>query len=644
MFDWTARIERLASEAAPESYWPALHSSVERLSFRAFPHLATAALAMDAAGLRSAGAPQLFARNLRQIDPSLNDDLLELYGRCEQVLANRFGFLNIGHDFGREMGWEAEKFPPWRAELHSFDYALDLALTYRISREETHARHLRFLIADWIASNPPGLGSGWRLGPLARRIHNWVLASDLARADWEKDPLFFRVVEESLALQATYLLRHRGAGESESDSLDSIRALLLASRFFGESGGAHLLQAGRAALLNKIQTRLRHDGGFADAQPSVQLHLAAILMEYLLFDPSQDSVFREFVEANLRLALDFLAAMMLPDGNLPLIGSQARSPGDTLENMFALAAVRLQEPRWKSLAGGFGILPYMLLGEEGKSAFEHLPEWAATPQHRLYPESGLYRLSAADGSALIVRGCPSNPPENHQDLFTYHLSIRGQQVIVDSGAYLPPGNREAEYFASPLAHNVLLVDGKGPRAEIPPPAALYPQDHESGRGFTSVRLGNRCFSFLRLVHERSWFLLDVGAWVVLDRLAGEGQHRAVSLLHFFPTFEVEIGRDGIAVRSRSSAVRVIPLGFPPDRVMTGKGEHPEIPGFYSPDFGVKFPASVLALEWTKVRLPWAGGYLIVPGESRDRPSSTLDAGARTLSISFLGHQYTLPLE
>ncbi len=641
---WTDRIARLARQAGPGPGRPSLAARLEAFTFRAAPQLAAAGLAMDAAGLESAGAPQLFSRHLREIAPALNDDLLDLYGRCEQVLANRFAFFNIGREFAREIGWEAETLPAWRAELHAFDYALDLALTYRISRQETYARHLRFLIADWIAANPPGPGSGWLRRTLARRIRNWVLASDLARDDWERDPLFFRVVGESLALQAACLRRRVAAGPSESDSLDCARALLLAARFFGQSGGAHLLQEARTALKDEIETRLRPDGGFANAQPADQLAFAATVLDFLLFDSRRDSALEKFLEVKLRPALDFLSALILPEGSLPLFGAEARAPGDTLENSLALAAVLLAEPRYKSLAGGFGILPYLLLGEEGKAAFERLPEPAADSQHACFPESGLYRLSAADGSTLLIRSSPSHPPDLHQDLLTYHLSIRGQQVIVDSGAYRPPGNPEAEYFASLLAHNVLIVDGKGPQAGGDPCTALHPEDRESGRGFTGVRLRNSGFSFLGLAHQRCWFLLDAGVWVVLDRLAGEGQHRAASLLHFFPTFEVEIGGDGAVVRSRSSSLRVIPLGQPPNRIRASKGDHADLPGFYSPDFGVKFAASVLALEWMGLSLPWVGGYLILAGEGGEQPISTLDAGRRTLTISILGRQYVLPLE
>jgi hypothetical protein len=89
--------------------------------------MATAALAIDAAGLRSGATPQLFSPNLRRIDPTLNEDLLDLYGRSEQVLVNRFSFLNSAEDCKEKIGWEAHSLPDWRAELHAFDYALDLA-------------------------------------------------------------------------------------------------------------------------------------------------------------------------------------------------------------------------------------------------------------------------------------------------------------------------------------------------------------------------------------------------------------------------------------------------------------------------------------------------------------------------------------
>ena len=114
---WSARVIEVARRAA----------------FRLWPQLAAAGLAIEARGLGAPSIPHLFAPDLVRIAPTLNDDLLELYGRSEQVLANRFGFFGETQQFDSAITWEPPCGRAWRAELHSFDYALDLALTFRIS-------------------------------------------------------------------------------------------------------------------------------------------------------------------------------------------------------------------------------------------------------------------------------------------------------------------------------------------------------------------------------------------------------------------------------------------------------------------------------------------------------------------------------
>jgi hypothetical protein len=132
---------------------------------------------MDAGGLDICRPVNLLARDLVQLPRSLNDDLLDWFGRSEKILSNHFTFLNRWRELPEDIDWEPNETEEWRADLHAFDYGLDLALYFRISREERYARHLRYLIAHWVGANLPGQGSGWRLAPLARRVRNWILAA-----------------------------------------------------------------------------------------------------------------------------------------------------------------------------------------------------------------------------------------------------------------------------------------------------------------------------------------------------------------------------------------------------------------------------------------------------------------------------------
>jgi hypothetical protein len=158
-----------------------------------------------------------------------------------------------------------------------------------------------------------------------------------------------------------------------------------------------------------------------------------------------------------------------------------------------------------------------------------------------------------------------------------------------------------------------------------------------------MRLRNLGFAFLDLEPERAWFHLDVGAWLIFDRLGGRGAHHAASLLHFYPIFNIEVRDDRALARSRSFVATVIPLGCPPGKIKATRGDDPEFSGWHAPDFGIKYPAGVLALEWTNLELPWVDGYLVVPGNGDEYCDGVIDTAFKALSIEVLGKRYSLPL-
>jgi hypothetical protein len=394
--------------------WQAgLHGAAARLAYNLFPNLAALALRVQAAGLRFASIPDLFSRDLRQISPSSNDELLDLYGRSEQVLANRFAFFNLTEEFGSEIDWEHHPSPGWRAELHAFDYALDLAMTYRISREERYARHLRYLVAEWIAANPPAQGSGWKPRPLSRRIRNWILAADLARDDWERDPTFLSLVTESLALQTTYLSKQIHPENPPADKLDCARALNLVGKLFAGAEAAELGATAFTLLRNARERQLRDT-----PLPSARLHLAETFVELLLFAPPNDEPPLGGLKSTLFESLKALEAILWSDGTLPLFGPAAAPAPERITNLFAIAAVLYEEPRWKRLAGDFGVFPYLLLGEEGRTCFEGLPNHAWSPGSLPLAQGGLYGLTGTSQSELLVNALPTGA---HEDFLSYEL-------------------------------------------------------------------------------------------------------------------------------------------------------------------------------------------------------------------------------
>ena len=622
---------------------PDLLGAATRLAYDLFPDLAALALRVHAARLRFASIPGLFSRDLHQISPSSNEELLDLYGRSEQTLANRFAFFNLGEEFGAEIHWERHPSPGWRAELHSFDYALDLALTYRISREERYARHLRYLLAQWISANPPRHGSGWARRTLARRIRNWILAADLARDDWEQDPTFLSLVTESLALQTTYLGRQIEPNCPLSEDVDCVLALNLAGRFFAGTEASELGALAVALLSDPPGNQLRPGENQSPALPSVQLQLAVTLMDLFLFAPAGDERRRDWLKPQLFESLQSLEGTLWPDGTLPLFGPAAEPAPDKLSNLFAVAAVLFAEPRWKSLAGDFGVLPYLLLGEKGRARFESLPNRPWTVDSQPAPQNAIYCLAGGNQSKLFINATPTLAPGGHQDFLSYELYMAGHRVIVDSGAFSPEGETWNPYFASPLAHNVLLVDGQGADRFSSDGWAVPSLEAEAHSDISRLQAESPGFKSHGLDHARDWYCLDGQYWGVLDRLQGAGIHRCTSLVHFSPTFMIELHDDRVSVRSRSLAFTLVPLGDARIVMKTFRGDHPQFPAWYSPDFGIKCPASVLQLEWSFRPPSWVGGYLIVPGSEIDFHYGDIDSAAGTLGFKLFGKQYHLKI-
>lgn len=597
---------------------------------------------MRAVAVVSSEIPHFFSRDLREIPPALNEELLDLYGRSEQVLGNRFAFLNLAEVLPADFDWEMHESPAWRCELHAFDYGLDLALTFRISQEERYARHLRYLVAHWIALNPPGQTTGWEPAPLARRVRNWILAADLARGDWERDSAFLYLVERSLALQCVYLASQApGAAESFDNAVVCSRALMLAGRFFRGNRAEEMGDLGRQILLSTLEKLTAPEAGLPP--PDVCLHLAEALLECLAFRlPAEIESRASLPEATRRL-IAALEGTLLPDRTLPLFGPSARLHGDDPADVFALAAVLFNEPKWKSLAGQFGIMPYMMLGEAAKSRFAQLADESWRSGSSAVPELRIYRLNAQDGSAMIVNARPAIARGEHQDYLSYELSLRGQRLVVDSGSYSPPGESWDAYFPNARAHNVLLVNDEPSRPHSLSPRLPKMEGQGSPGGVQCVCLSGNGFNFLKVEHHRAFFCLEGGAWAVLDWLDGSGRRNMTNLVHFYPTFELEAGENWGVARSRSLSVTVIPLGSAPVQMTAARGQHPKYRGFYSPDFGVKFPSSTLAIETQAASLPWLGGYLIIPSAEPDFQAGEANPSKGTVSFRLSGKDFCLTL-
>jgi hypothetical protein len=596
-----SNLERLLAE---------LRATSRHLVFSSTPSLAGAALSMESRTLGAASIPHFFARDIERIPPTLNDDLLELYGRSEQALANRFGFFGETETSESEINWQPARSKAWRTELHAFDYALDLALTFRISGNARFAWHLRYLMAAWIAANPPGRGTAWNSFALARRIRNWTLAADLAREAFDADAEFFEVFIYSLAQQATYLVWEARTIADRRARLMASRALLAAGRFFAR--GESLCEFASSLLKEALA-----DGypGFPDhPQPLRQFELASACAEHVFFRESDD----ELPRTALASAIETLEGMLHPDGTLPLFGREPLPAPEAMAALFSLGAAALGVPQWKSLAGGeIGLFPYMLLGESGKQRFDKMPNEPWRAISRLESKSDIFRISDGESSAMLISAALPVSPLGHRDLFSYELTIHGQRTAVDSGVASIAGSGLQDDLCAALHHNVLLVDGRMPEIDAAHSVRAVTVDTLEGikgiwlgallnsAGGNSPKSGEKEMEFLR-----GFFLVAGKYWLVIDCLDGTGAHQLESLIHFYPAFSLEERGDCVTARSGAASVTVRPLLFSESNGQsTAKlGIYRE--GWYAPTSATKYPNTTLVMTWEQASFPAWFAYVI----------------------------------
>ena len=424
--------------------------------------------------------------------------------RREQSLTApaRFRFLNEEGSLA-ENGWDdPAKAKLWRYNQHYFD---DLNAEGAETRTEWH----RTLIADWIAKNPPGPGSGWDPYPTSLRIVNWVKWAQAGNALPEQ-------AIHSLAVQSRWLMRRLEWHLLGNHLFANAKALVFAGLFFEGREAEGWLDAGTAILSREIPEQILPDGGQFELSPMYH----ALAVEDML---DLVNIARAFDRDDLAVAwserlpamLDWLVTMQHPDGAPAFFNDTA-----------------------------IGIAPSNreLMGYAQRTGFQP----PAGPDDLCHlPASGYARLSV--GPAVLIAdlariGPDYLPGHAHADTLSFELSLDGQRVIVNSGTSVYGLGPERLRQRSTAAHSTVTVDDRnssevwsgfrvGRRAR--------PFGVETRRDGASVIVRGAHDGYRHLpgapVHQREW-RLNTGGLTVLDTVQGKGHHLVEARFHLAPEF------------------------------------------------------------------------------------------------------------
>lgn len=483
---------------------------------------------------------------------------------CE-VEQIRFTFLNRTQSYPPDhIDWASVRMPKlWRYNLHYFDYLKDPALSVAC---KCH------LITHWIAHNPLGTKDAWEPYTASLRIVNWIEFfqehPDTVTGEWL----------ESLSFQTLWLEGNIEYHILANHYLKNGVALFFAGVFLEGSSADRWLEKGRAILLEELDEQFLDDGGHYERSPMYHsICVADYLKVFVLMVACQGSgrgSELDFLRTRIALALDFLADICLPDGDIPLFNDSA-----------------------------FGIAPHpRTIFEHAEVAIAYRKAITSTKLITISkPHSGYYVLRN-DTDMMVIDCGPVGPDYQpghaHADTLSFELALNGRRVVVDTGVCDYETGSRRTYARSTKAHNTVCVDDQD-QSEVWGVFRVARRAYPVYAGLTSDRPGHAVFrgahdGYHRLpgspIHERMIEFSSPGTWTVQDTLSGKGVHGIESYLHFHPDYEPHILGGVVEVRDRTGRIHM--LVEPP-----ANGKTVVRSGSYFPEFGKDITTSIIAMSY-----------------------------------------------
>jgi len=533
----------------------------------------------------------------------LQKDRKTIEERAEEILLNKFRFLNTEIQFNQEIDWRIPQVSKlWRYNLHYFDYAQDLGLFYQSTGCDEACGKFKSLALDWIAQNNIGQSEGWEAYPVSLRIVNWIFAFHLFAEKINADSEFHKRLLKSLFKHSLFLERNLEYHICGNHLIKNAKALTFAGLFFQGREADLWYKKGTSLLWKELQEQILPDGGHFERTPMYHLIVLQDYLEiYLLLRDNNRDV-PSYVEDKIKSMLTFLVKILQPDENIPLSNDSAFEISIHPKALLAVG---------NSLFG-------QISADEKKASFA-------------LDSSGYYVIRDKSREKYLIidcgKICPDYlPPHAHADTLSYELSIGNERIIVDSGVYEYTSGRWRDFFRSTRAHNTVVVDGlnqsdvwgsfrAGHRA-FPTDVKWIVKDDviffEGGHDGYLKQMG--------VLHKRRVIFVDNDFWLILDELDGTGtavhevtdersEHILEEYLHFHPEIEIICEDVIVAQKSNRLLLQIIPFGQPEIQLLQGELE--PIQGWYSAEFGIKKPNPVVLLRYEE-KFPIHVGYGLFP--------------------------------
>jgi hypothetical protein len=527
--------------------------------------------------------------------------------QARRIATGRFCFLHqelvLGHPFDpKETAGRVSHL--WRFHLHYHEFLLDLAAEYRRTGRREWLDRGWDLVEQWIdaaaAAGDWARDDAWHPYCISRRLPAWMLFWSAGPPDETRRG---RVLA-SMAAQAEWLRRHVERELGGNHLLENAAALAMAGVLFEGPAARRWLDKGEQILRRELARQILPHGEHEERSPMYHARLLECLLDVRDAAAALRPELARFCQENADRMAGFLAAILHPDENIPLLGDSclAATPppaaliarvggtmGGCIENEPSNVGQSVNLPKmagWQPAprARKAGWQPAPRAGKAG---------WQPAPR-----AVGPYWIFRHEDDFLLFDAGPVGPDHlpahAHGDLLGIEASVAGRRLLVDAGAYCYEDDAMRQYCRSSAAHNVLRMDDQDQCdtwSRFRMGYRGWPRDFTSGKhgDFWWARAEHDAYRRLGVPRVgRRLACRPGGPWYCMDWASGLGRHRLTTTLRFHPDVEIKpMAEDRLRIRHGETVLCL--RWLTPGRTRLTRG-------WYCPEFGLRRECPVA--EWT----------------------------------------------
>lgn len=494
-------------------------------------------------------------------------------------------------------------------ELSRSHFLLHLALAYQFTKEAKYADKLLGLISDWIEKNPLMYSINWGCAmDVGIRAMNWMWALSLLQGHGVEDPLESKI-KTSLYQHGWFLYRNLEGNIFEYNNnhyFSDIAGLLhLGLLFKDDKEGSIWLDFATREFYRELRLQILPCGVSFEGSTNYNRLMLELIMPCVVLLKRAGKRIPSDVESRVRTMYDFIYNLMMPNGQMPIIGDQDNGRGlpwgvedlNDYAYLMSLGSSYFKQKRWSPARYNVYVA---IFGELNRDEFDSLPDEFLTKTSALYRDAGLAVIRSANDFCLLnvdnqgfYMDDSLGSGHSHCDWLSFVLAMGGETFIVDPGSYVYSSDpSERNRFRSTAMHNTIVVDGESqtiiPDKELwklPRTGRTNIKEWRVGADVDYVEASHDGYSFLQSSvehHRQASFDKKEETLSIIDNIMGAGEHQVESLIHLAPGVGAELFGNSVRLESNGKVVNVIfsskqdiIVSLKHDYVSSGYGEKQE---------------------------------------------------------------------